>query len=157
MSEGNYALGPRGSKDAFFAKMKKKPDVQAVLDNLENYTVEELANLQGTHFPQWVRDALIRRRQGETDGRVMSRAEAIAEKMIAASQVHTPILVPEYVQDVYTPKAEPTERKITSADFNTEKEKTGIIFDSSSHGKHEEEPGFEEHMKRVREQMRNKS
>lgn len=79
--DGNFALGPRGNKDSFFDKMKKKPDVQAVLDNLDNYTVEQLSNLQGSHFPQWIRDALVRKKEGLTKGDILARAESIAEKM----------------------------------------------------------------------------
>jgi len=81
MSDANFALGPRGNKDSFFDKMKKKPDVQAVLDNLDNYTVDQLSNLQGSHFPQWIRDALIRKKEGMTKSDVLSRAESIAERM----------------------------------------------------------------------------
>jgi len=80
-NEASYAPGPRGNKDSFFAKMKKKPDVQAVLDNLDNYTVEQLAELQGSHFPQWIRDALVRCKAGMTKGDIMSRAEEIAAQM----------------------------------------------------------------------------
>jgi hypothetical protein len=82
----SFAPGPRSNRDSFFNKMKKKPDVQAVLDNLENYTVEQLANLEGSHFPQWIRDALIRRKEGMSKTDILSRAEAIAAMMNAASQ-----------------------------------------------------------------------
>lgn len=77
----SYALGPRGHKDSFFDKMKKKPDVQAVLDNLENYTTEQLSELQGSHFPQWIRDALIRKKEGMAKGDILARAEDIAKRM----------------------------------------------------------------------------
>ena len=79
--EGNYAGGPRSNKDSFFNKMKKKPDVQAVLDNLDNYTVDQLINLSGSHFPQWVRDALVRKKEGMSKGDIEARAVAIAERM----------------------------------------------------------------------------
>jgi hypothetical protein len=81
MVDGNYSAGPRGHKDSFFNKMKKKPDVQAVLDNLDNYTVEQLASLQGSHFPQWIRDALVRKKENMSKGDIEARAEDIAEKM----------------------------------------------------------------------------
>jgi hypothetical protein len=81
MSEGNFSGGPRGNKDSFFNKMKKKPDVQAVLDDLGNYTVEQLSNLQGSHFPQWIRDALVRKKEGMSKGDIEARAIDIAEKM----------------------------------------------------------------------------
>ena len=85
--DGNFAPGPRGNKDSFFDKMKKKPDVQAVLNNLDNYTVEQLSNLSGSHFPQWVRDALVRKKEGRSRGDIDARVEEIARKMIAASQI----------------------------------------------------------------------
>ncbi len=85
--DGNFALGPRGHKDSFFDKMKKKPDVQVVLDNLDDYTVDQISNLSGSHFPQWIRDALVRKKEGRSRGNVQARAEAIAAKMIEASQI----------------------------------------------------------------------
>jgi hypothetical protein len=86
--DSSYAPGPRSNKDSFFNKMKKKPDVQLVLDNLDNYTAEQLANLEGSHFPQWVRDALVRKKQGMTKSDIQARAEEIAARMIAASQIN---------------------------------------------------------------------
>lgn len=71
--------------DKFFSKMKKKPALQAVLDNIENYTDEDIDNLSGSHFPQWIKDQLKERtkRGGKTADDI---AEEIAAKMIAASQ-----------------------------------------------------------------------
>lgn len=86
--EGSYAPGPRSNRDSFFNKMKKKPDVQIVLDNLDDYTAEQLSNLEGSHFPQWVRDALVRKKEGRSKGDIEARAEEIAARMIAASQVN---------------------------------------------------------------------
>lgn len=80
-SEASFAPGPRSNRDSFFDKMKKKPDVQAVLDNIENYTIDQLSNLEGTHFPQWVRDALVRKKEKTTKGDIIARAEEIAAKM----------------------------------------------------------------------------
>jgi hypothetical protein len=85
--ESSYAPGPRSNKDSFFNKMKKKEDVKLVLDNLDNYTVEQLANLEGSHFPQWIRDALIRKKERMTKSDIQTRAEEIAARMIAASQI----------------------------------------------------------------------
>ena len=81
----SYAPGPRSNRDSFFEKMKKKPDVQAVLDNLDNYTVEQLSSLEGTHFPQWIRDALVRKKQGMTKSDILARITAIAEQMNQSS------------------------------------------------------------------------
>jgi len=91
--EGNYAGGPRSNKDSFFDKMKKKPDVQAVLDNLDNYTVEQLSNLNGSHFPQWIRDALVRKKEGRSRGDIEARVAEIAARMITASQINNNKLV----------------------------------------------------------------
>lgn len=87
--EGNFAGGPRSHKDTFFDKMKKKPDVQLVLDNLDKYSTDQLANLQGSHFPQWVRDALVRKKEGMTKGDILARAESIAEKMNEYHRLNT--------------------------------------------------------------------
>ena len=81
MSDASFAPGPRSNKDSFFNKMKKKPDVQLVLDNLDDYTVDQLANLQGSHFPQWVRDALVRKKENMSRGDIEARAVDIAERM----------------------------------------------------------------------------
>ena len=83
------ALGPRGNKDSFFNKMKKKPDVQLVLDNLDNYTVEQISNLQGSHFPQWIRDALVRKKENMSKGDIEARAIDIAEKMNEYHRLNT--------------------------------------------------------------------
>ena len=81
MSDASFAPGPRSNKDSFFDKMKKKSDVQLVLDNLDDYTVDQLANLQGSHFPQWVRDALVRKKENMSRGDIEARAVDIAERM----------------------------------------------------------------------------
>jgi hypothetical protein len=73
------------NKDTFFKKMKKKPELQKVLDNIENYTDTDIDNLEGSHFPQWIKDQLkqINKRGGKTSDEI---ANEIAERMIAASQ-----------------------------------------------------------------------
>lgn len=81
------------SKTEFFKKMKKKPVVQTVLDNIASYTEEQINQLDGPHFPQWVKTELIKlidvheqfkKRGNKTADDV---AYEIAMKMIAASQV----------------------------------------------------------------------
>lgn len=71
--------------DKFFQKMKKKPELQAVLDNISNYSDDDVDNLTGTHFPQWIKDQLkkLNKRGGKTSDEI---AQEIAAKMIAASQ-----------------------------------------------------------------------
>ena len=71
--------------DKFFSKMKKKPELQRVLDNISSYTDEDINNLTGPHFPQWIKDQLLerRKRNGKTADDV---AEEIAQKMIEASR-----------------------------------------------------------------------
>jgi hypothetical protein len=73
------------NKDTFFKKMKKKPELQKVLDNIENYTDTDIDNLEGSHFPQWIKDQLkqLNKRGGKTSDEI---ANEIAERMIAASQ-----------------------------------------------------------------------
>lgn len=77
------------NQDKFFQKMKKKPAVQLVLDNLENYTDTDIEQLSSPHFPQWIKDQLIelRKRNGKTAD---SAAQDIAAMMIAASQHKKP-------------------------------------------------------------------
>jgi hypothetical protein len=156
--EGNYALGPRGNKDSFFDKMKKKPDVRLVLDNLDNYTVEQLSTLSGTHFPQWVRDALVRKKEGRSKGDIEARVAEIARKMAEASGEQVPYYEIEDlpVIEVQERSGSSKERRITSEDFtSSEDRRTGVILDSSTHGKHDD-PGFEEHMRKVRQKMKEK-
>lgn len=71
--------------DKFFQKMKKKPELQAVLDDIANYGDQDIDNLTGTHFPQWIKDQLkkLNKRGGKTSEQV---AEEIAATMIAASK-----------------------------------------------------------------------
>jgi hypothetical protein len=71
--------------DKFFKKMKKKADVQQVLDNLSDYSEEDINNLTGTHFPLWIKEQLIelKKRNGNT---AEDEANRIAAIMIAASQ-----------------------------------------------------------------------
>ena len=73
------------NQDKFFKKMKKKPELQAVLDNIANYSEDQINALTGSHFPAWIREQLIelKKRNGKTADDV---AEEIAAKMIAASQ-----------------------------------------------------------------------
>jgi hypothetical protein len=73
------------NQDKFFKKMKKKPELQAVLDNIDNYSDEDINNLTGTHFPMWIKEQLLelRKRGGKT---AEDEAERIAALMIAASK-----------------------------------------------------------------------
>jgi len=65
--------------------MKKKPELQAVLDSISEYSDLDIDNLTGSHFPQWIRDQLkkLNKRGGKTSDEI---AQEIAAKMIAASQ-----------------------------------------------------------------------
>lgn len=48
------------SPENFFSKMKKKPAVQKVIDNIDDYSIEDLENLKGNQFPKWVRKVLVK-------------------------------------------------------------------------------------------------
>lgn len=135
--------------DKFFKKMKKKPAQQEVLDNIQNYSEQDIENLSGSHFPQWIKDALVRTKQGMAQGDIEARAFEIAQRMNAASGVHLPVYEIEN-----TPEPQTAGRKFTAADFALPKEKIGAVLDSLTHGKHEDSPEFEEHMRKVRERMR---
>jgi len=71
--------------DTFFKKMKKKPELQAVLNSIAEYTDQDIDSLTGSHFPQWIKDQLkkLNKRGGKTSDEI---AQEIAAKMIAASQ-----------------------------------------------------------------------
>lgn len=73
------------NQDKFFRKMKKKPAVQEVLDNIQNYSNEQIENLSGTHFPAWIKEQLLelKKRNGKS---AEDEAERIAAMMIAASK-----------------------------------------------------------------------
>lgn len=70
--------------DKFFSKMKKKPELQKVLDSLDLYTEDQLLALQGSQFPLWIREQLVelKKRNGKTAD---DMAAIIALKMIQAS------------------------------------------------------------------------
>ncbi len=55
------------SKDEFFRKMKKKPAQQEVLDNIADYSIEQLKDLRGNVFPKWVRQALVKIKEQEME------------------------------------------------------------------------------------------
>ena len=65
--------------DEFFNKMKKKPALQEILDNLNCYSEEDLATI--TSQPKWIRDQLIKRKRGEIDTRSESEKVAEAERL----------------------------------------------------------------------------
>lgn len=71
--------------DKFFQKMKKKPEQQAVLDRISEYSDEMIDDLSGPHFPQWVKDQLkkLNKRNGKTAEDI---ANEIADQMIMASR-----------------------------------------------------------------------
>lgn len=48
------------SPEQFFQKMKKKPAVQNVIDNIDDYSIEDIENLKGNQFPKWVRQVLVK-------------------------------------------------------------------------------------------------
>lgn len=72
------------STSKFFQKMKKKQHVQDVLDNLQDYTEDEINCLPNVQ--QWIKDELIelKKRNGKTAD---DAAYDIAMKMIAASRI----------------------------------------------------------------------
>jgi len=65
--------------------MKKKPELQAVLNSIAEYSDQDIDSLVGSHFPQWIKDQLkkLNKRGGKTSDEI---AQEIAAKMIAASQ-----------------------------------------------------------------------
>lgn len=74
------------NKDIFFSKIKKKPAVQIIIDNIDLYSIEDLENLTGNQFPKWIREELIKykNRNGLNS---QSMAEKIAAIMIEKSKI----------------------------------------------------------------------
>ena len=65
--------------------MKKKPAQQKVLDNLGDYTMEDIENLRGNQFPKWVRGALaeLKQRELEIEARGGKTPEQVAAELAA--------------------------------------------------------------------------
>lgn len=74
--------------DDFFLRMKKKPPLQAILDNIDSYSVEQLETIQGQ--PLWIREQLVKLRRGEDITSKRVAAEAAAAKMISNQKVLFP-------------------------------------------------------------------
>lgn len=55
------------SQSEFFMKMKKKPALQKVLDNLDDYSKDDIDNLSGSAFPKWVRTELKKLKDKEQE------------------------------------------------------------------------------------------
>lgn len=77
----------------FFNAMKKKPALQAILDNFEDYTEEQLENIAGQ--PLWIRTILVELKQEESLPPVDEEAhlatiEAIADRMVSTSPPSEP-------------------------------------------------------------------
>lgn len=75
----------------FFRKMKKKPALQAIIDNLDSYTEDQLKVIQGQ--PLWIREQLVKLKQN--NGEFSRTPEEIADAMQAAS------LAVKVVEDEY--------------------------------------------------------
>lgn len=79
-------------KDVFFREMNKKPAQQEVLDNIADYSIEDLENLRGSVFPKWVRQALVKIKEQELEyiargGKTPEQAAAeLAAQMREASK-----------------------------------------------------------------------
>jgi len=74
------------SKDEFFRKMKKKPAQQEVLDNIADYSIEELENLRGNVFPKWVRQALVKIKEQELE--FIARGNKTPEQVAMEMAIH---------------------------------------------------------------------
>lgn len=73
------------SPSEFFTKMKKKPALQKILDNLDDYTLEELENIKGQ--PLWIRKELIKiKEHGMVDWDALNEAEAKAQKELEQAE-----------------------------------------------------------------------
>jgi len=71
----------RGSFE-FFQQMKKKPALQEVLDNFDDYTHEDIRALGGPVFPLWIKTHLLTMKNGPgVDNFSNENAENIANQM----------------------------------------------------------------------------
>jgi len=141
------------SPGQFFFKMKKKPAQQEVLDNIQDYSEEDIDNLSGPHFPQWIKDELKELVKRGSKVSAEHEAERIAALMTAKTSVpRVPVVIPDsHPEERGGSGVFDISKKITADIFAPAKTKNGTIFDSSPEvNKHEEIPGFEEHMNRVR-------
>lgn len=75
------------NQDVFFQRMKKKPALQGILDNLSAYTEADLTSLPDQ--PLWIREQLVKlkKRDGQTSSQV---AEKLADAMMAAAPQQIP-------------------------------------------------------------------
>lgn len=76
------------SEDDFFIKMKKKPALQAILDNLDSYSVEQLENISGQ--PLWIRKQLVKIKSGTDITSRRETAAAAALKMVSNQKILFP-------------------------------------------------------------------
>ena len=78
----------------FFQRMKKKPALQAILDNLMSYSEDELSRIQGQ--PLWIREQLVMLRKN--GGQSPLTPEQIADLMTVKPQP----VVPDPIYTVVT-------------------------------------------------------
>lgn len=72
------------NRPQFFRRMKKKPALQAIIDNILSYTEEQLSEITGQ--PLWIREELVRMRRN--NGQYLMTPEEIVDAM----QGSTPVL-----------------------------------------------------------------
>ncbi len=71
--------------DVFFRKMKKKPALQAIIDNLDAYTEEQLSKVGGQ--PLWIRQCLVNLKQN--NGEFALTRDEIADAMAVPNSIQT--------------------------------------------------------------------
>ena len=69
--------------DIFFRKMKKKPALQAIIDNLDSYTEEQLSRVDGQ--PLWIRNALVNMKRN--GGQYLMTRDEIADAMAIPNSI----------------------------------------------------------------------
>lgn len=65
--------------EEFFKIMKKKAALQAILDNLDQYTADDLENIFGQ--PLWIREILVKMKTGMLESTTREKANASAESL----------------------------------------------------------------------------
>lgn len=71
----------RISPDKFFEKMKKKPALQKILEFINDYSIEDIEQL---NQPKWIREQLVKIKNSTTEGDILLSAEEIADQMLAS-------------------------------------------------------------------------
>lgn len=78
------------NQDEFFFRMKKKPNLQSIIDNLENFSVDQLNNVDQ---PLWIREQLMKMKFGKD-----FKSKKVAAERAASLMQHANVLFDEQLE-----------------------------------------------------------